>query len=298
MKKQLTFLLALVLLLLPGCGTPATRDNAELTIACTTYPVYLLTQAVTEQVPDTAVQLVINQQVSCLHNYTLTMADMKTIEGADLLVINGAGLEDFLSDVLETRTYLDASQDLDLLWNDEEGETDPHLWLDPTLAGQMAQNIASGLSAADPEHQAQYEANAADVCSRLTQFQREMCAALADLPIRQLITFHDGFQYFAAAFDLPLLKAIEEEEGSEASAQEINETVRLVEEYSIPIIFTEVNGSDATAQAIARETGCQVGELTMLMDGPDDGKLSNYLDGLSANITAIVNGFAGEAVIR
>ena len=77
----------------------------------------------------------------------------------------------------------------------------------------------------------------------------------------------------------------------------INETVSLVKENNIPIIFTEVNGSDATAQAIAREAGCQVGQLTMLMDGTNDGKLSHYLDGLSANVTAIVNGFAGEEVI-
>ena len=83
-----------------------------------------------------------------------------------------------------------------------------------------------------------------------------------------------------------------------ASAQVINETVSLVKENNIPIIFTEVNGSDATAQAIARETGCQVGQLTMLMNGPDDGKLSNYLDGLSSNVKAIVNGFAGEEVIQ
>ena len=63
------------------------------------------------------------------------------------------------------------------------------------------------------------------------------------------------------------------------------------------MIFTEVNGSDATAQAIARETGCAVAQLTMVMDGPD-GQLSNYCDGLMANLRAIVNSFAGEEVIQ
>lgn len=288
MKKRLTFLLALALLLLPGCGTSATQDNADFTIACTTYPVYLLTQAVAEQVPDTTVQLVINQQVSCLHNYTLTMADMKTIEQADLLVINGAGLEDFLSDVLETRTYLDASQDLDLLWNDEEGEYDPHLWLDPALAGQMAQNIASGLSVADPEHQAQYEANAAEVRSQLTQFQQEMCAALADLPIRQLITFHDGFSYFARAFDLEIVASVEEEEGSEASARRIKELVGYVEQYQLPSVFIEQNGSDSAANALAQECGVSIYALDMGMSGDGDGGgLSAYETLIRSNIDTI-----------
>ena len=67
----------------------------------------------------------------------------------------------------------------------------------------------------------------------------------AGVDIAGLVTFHDGFRYFAAAFDLPLLASIEEEEGSEASAKEINEITGLVKEYSLPVIFTEVNGSDA-----------------------------------------------------
>ena len=114
----------------------------------------------------------------------------------------------------------------------------------------------------------------------------------------QLITFHDGFEYFALAFDLPLLAAIEEEAGSEASAKEIVEITHLVQENGIPVIFTEVNGSDATAQAISRETGCAVAQLTMRMDGPDGGTLSNdYCGGLMENIRAIVNGFAGEEVL-
>ena len=115
--------------------------------------------------------------------------------------------------------------------------------------------------------------------------------------ITGLITFHDGFQYFAKAFDLPLLAAIEEEAGSEASAKEIQEITALVKEYHLPIIFTEVNGSDATAQAIARETGCAVGQLTMIMDGPEDGTLQdNYYSALKDNVAAIVNGFAGEEI--
>ena len=111
-------------------------------------------------------------------------------------------------------------------------------------------------------------------------------------------TFHDGFRYFAQFLGVPLLASIEEEEGSEASAKEINEITALVKEYNLSVIFTEVNGSDATAQAISRETGCAVAQLTMLMDGPDGGTLSDdYCGGLMENIRAIVNGFAGEEVL-
>ena len=93
---------------------------------------------------------------------------------------------------------------------------------------------------------------------------------------------------------LPLLASIEEEEGSEASAMEINEITQLVKEHQLPVIFTEVNGSDATAQAIARETGCAVAQLSMCMDGPEEGDLSTYLEGVRSNVNTIVSFFGGE----
>ena len=102
-----------------------------------------------------------------------------------------------------------------------------------------------------------------------------------------LITFHDGFQYFSRAFDLTLLKAIEEEEGAEASAAEIQEIAGLIAEYDIPAIFTEVNGSDATANAIARETGVAVEQLDMIMSGGGTG-IGPYIDAMQGNIDTIV----------
>ena len=321
MKKSILISLLAFALALAGCSPSAPAqsggEEARLTVVSTTYPVYLLASALTEGVEGVTVERLNTGAVSCLHDYTLSVDDMKRIEGADLIALNGAGLEDFMDDALAQTQALavDCSQGVELLESlghthgegDEEdahsGHYDPHIWMDPDNAVIMAGNLCRGLREADPDHAETYEENLASVTALLEGWKSTLGDMVTEteesgVSIPGLITFHDGFQYFAAAFDLPLLFAIEEEEGSEASAREINETVRLVEEYSIPIIFTEVNGSDATAQAIARETGCQVGQLTMLMDGPDDGKLSNYLDGLSANITAIVNGFAGEAVIQ
>ena len=201
MKRFFALLLsfALALTTLTACGRQETAAKRGLVVACTTYPVYLMTQAVTQDVPDVTVDLVVNQQISCLHNYTLTMADMKVIESADLLIINGAGLESFLDDVLASRDYWDASQDMALRPSEEghdhgdhnhEGdheEYDPHYWLSPTLAGQMAQNIAIGLTTQDPAHMDEYQANADQVAEQLTALQKELRAEVADLPCKELI---------------------------------------------------------------------------------------------------------------
>lgn len=279
MKKFLSLLLSLMLLGLAGCSSTSNRDRAATTIACTTYPVYLLAQAVTQGVDDVEPVLVINQQISCLHNYTLTMNDMKAIEGCDLLAINGADMEEFLEDVLESRDYLDCSQGLDLLFNEEEGEDDAHIWLDPERAAGMAANLAAGLSEADPDNANAYQANVEAIQKELSAFQTELSDSLSSLVCRELITFHDGFRYFAQAFGLEIVASVEEEEGSEASARRISELVELIDQYQLPAVFTEVNGAEATANALAQERKIGVYALDLGMSRQN---VPEALNGLEA----------------
>ncbi len=314
MKKIRSILLAALLLIAAGCSAPQSGEKeSRLTVVTSTYPVYLFTSAVCDGVEGVTVERLNTGETSCLHDYTLSVDDMRMLESADVVVLNGAGLEDFLTDALATSSaqVIDCSEGVDLLENlthdheegDEEGHDhghyDPHYWMDPRNAALAVSSILNGLWEADPDYAAEYQDNAEQATVLLNSWQPELQETLAQsgVEVSGLITFHDGFQYFAKAFDFPLLAAIEEEAGSEASAKEITEITQLVKEYELPVIFTEVNGSDATAQAISRETGCAVAQLTMLMDGPD-AELSNYYDGLKSNIAAVVNGFAGRDVIQ
>lgn len=310
MKKALAALWAL--LLLAGCGQTGPREDAGIQVLCTTYPVYLFTTAVTEGVEDVEVSLLVNSPTSCLHDYTLTVKDMKAIEGADVIVMNGAGLEDFMDDALSQSdaAVIDCSAGINLLplleehnhghEDHEHEEYDPHIWMDPRRAWYMVDAIACGLSDLDEAHAAQYSFHSAltydalggmaqdvDMAQLITANVTGGALSLIDVcATDKLITFHDGFQYFADAFGLDLLRAIEEEEGATASAHEIREVAELVEEYEIPAIFVEKNGSRATAEAISRETGCEIYELDMLMSGEGTG-IQPYLDAMSANCQTI-----------
>jgi len=310
MKKTILIFILTLLLTLPGCA-PA-KAEARLTVVCTTYPIYLFASAVTEGVEGVAVERLDTGNTSCLHDYTLSMEDMKKLERADVVAVNGAGLEEFLEDALETSDaqVIDCSTGVPLLENlshdhDEDdhdghdhGHWDPHYWMAPENARIMAANLETGISGIDRDHAMEYRNNALRLDLTLCQYEEAAWEVVNEyLPqeVPGLITFHDGFQYFAHAFGLPLLASIEEEAGSEASAREIVEITGLVKGNGIPVIFTEVNGSDATAKAIARETGCQVAQLTMLMDGPDG--LEAYRDGLVGNIRTVYEEFTGKEAV-
>ncbi|MDO5546396.1 MAG: metal ABC transporter substrate-binding protein [Eubacteriales bacterium] len=284
-----TKLIIAVILSLLLCGCAAKSEGAQ--VAATTLPVWEFSSRICAGTPITVTRLV-TEQVSCLHDYSLNVRQVKAAEAAETIVISGAGLEDFLDDLLLNASVIDASEGIDLLCGEEheeedhheEGhhhEEDPHIWLAPENAKVMARNICDGLSSRYPQYVQTFESNLSQLLKDLTALQQYGEDTLSELKYRDLITFHDGFSYFAQSFDLTILKAVEEESGSEASARELIEMITLVEEKSLPAIFTETSGSTSAAGIIARETGCGQYALDMAMSG------DSYFDAMYHNIDTI-----------
>ena len=272
--KRLFALAALLLLLLGGC-----RAHVQADIAATTLPVYEFTCRITSGSGLTVTRLV-TESVSCLHDYSLNVSQVKAIEAADCVVISGAGLEEFMEDLLRDRITVDASVDIPVLecahlhHEDHEQadhghhhETDSHIWLSPANAAAMAKNICRGLSEQYPRHSELFSDNLAALLRDIEALEAYGAQQLQNLKTREMITFHDGFGYFAQAFDLHILEAVEEESGSEASARELIDLICIVREHNLPAIFTEINGSASAGSVIARETGAAVYSLDMAMSG-------------------------------
>ena len=287
-KIILTAALAAALL----CGCAPKADYAP--IAATTLPVWDFTSRLCQDTP-LAVTRLVTEQVSCLHDYSLNVRQVKAAEAAQVVVISGAGLEDFLDDLLLDVPTIDASQGISLL-HSEEGheeeehhheedghhhEEDPHIWLSPENAQVMAKNICEGLSRQYPDYEDTFRANLDELLSQLEALQSYGEKQLSGLQCRELIPFHDGFSYFAQAFHLTILESVEEESGSEASAKDLIHLTELVRTHDLPAIFTEVSGSDSAARVIARGTGCKVYALDMAMSG------DSYFEAMYHNIDTI-----------
>lgn len=303
--KPLKRILAAVLAALLLCGCAPAAEPAP--IAATTLPVWEFAVQICQGTSLSVTRLV-TEQVSCLHDYALNVRQVKAVEGAQVVIISGAGLEDFMDDLLADVSLIDAAEGISLLHGahaheeeeddhvhgadadihqhemDADGhhhEVDPHIWLSPENAKVMASNICQGLSRQYPQYRENFQSNLEALLARLDTLQAYGDASLSDLGCRELVTFHDGFSYFAQAFGLSILEAVEEESGSEASAKDLIHLVGLVRGHSLPAVFTEVSGSTSAAEIIARETGCRVFPLDMAMAG------DSYFDAMYRNIDTI-----------
>ena len=288
MKKVI--LLCFICLLLSGCAQQA----APAQVAATTLPVYEFTSRLCEGTGITVTRLV-TEEVSCLHDYSLNVRQVKAAEAAEAIVISGAGLEEFLEDLLQSRQVIDASAGIPLISPEEhshehgeegahEGhshEEDPHIWLSPANARAMAFNIWKGLCEQYPDHAERFTENLLVLSDELDALAVYGNKTLSDLGCREIITFHDGFAYFAQAFGLTILEAVEEESGSEASARELIHLIEEVRHHDLPAIFTEKSGSVSAASIIARETGCGSYRLDMAMAG------DSYFEAMYHNIDTL-----------
>ena len=281
MKKLIIFSI-LFTLLLAGCC-----EEKEAQIAATTLPVYEFSTALCEGT-GIKVSRLVTENVSCLHDYAVQVDQMQAVESAEAVIINGAGLEDFLDDVLiNANCVIDASAGMELSCGHHHEEDthhhahDPHIWLSPEKAKEMCQNIASKLSTLYPQYADVFTVNLNSLVEKLDALQAYGKQQLSDLNYRQLITFHDGFSYFAENFDLHILKAVEEESGSEASAKELIELIDLVSNNHLPAIFTETNGSTSAAEIIAKETSAKIYTLDMAMAG------NSYFEAMYHNIDTV-----------
>lgn len=283
MKHYLSLVIILCLLM-GGCA--AFQPAAQ--IAATTLPVYEFTTRLCEGTGITVTRLV-TESVSCLHDYTLQVDQMRSIEAAEAVILSGAGLEEFLEEALVKATStIDASAGIELLCpeeslhhdhsNHDHHESDPHIWLSPANAAVMAQNICTGLIDLYPQYEAAFLSNLSGLLAELKALDDYGMELLKTLSFREIITFHDGFAYLAEHYGLHILRAVEEESGSEASAAELIELIKLVEHHNLPVIFTEANGADAAARTIRAETGAEIYTLDMAMAG------DSYFDAMYHNI--------------
>ncbi|CAM2077481.1 MAG: metal ABC transporter substrate-binding protein [uncultured Clostridium sp.] len=316
LPKLLTLLITTSFLFI-GCNNNVdsnkTTDDDTLNIVTSFYPLYISTINITKDIPNVTVTNMTKSQTGCLHDYQLTPQDLKTLENADILVINGAGMESFLDGIISQYPNLeivDATKGLSLLEDDthshddhdhdhdtedEHSEDDDHdheynahVWVSVTGNIEEVKNISSQLENLNPENKEAYKSNTNTYVAKLENLKNEMHEELDNLPNRDIITFHEAFPYFAEEFNLNIAGVIEIEPDSEPSAKEIEEIINTIKEKNIKALFTEPQYSSKVAETIAAETGATVYELDPIVTGdsnPD--AYDDYINKMKKNLDVL-----------
>ena len=241
------------------------------------------------------------------HDYQFAPRDLRKLSAAQLFVVNGLGMEDWLGKTLKaakgskTATVVEAFAGVpkDRLITElphihlpgEHGHhhhdgPNPHLWLDPTLAAHAVTNILTALQKADPKNAAGYAANAARYVERLQKLDADLAAALAPAKGRRIVTYHHAFPYFTRRYGLDLVGVIEEVPDVEPSPKYLAALLKVMREKEVKVIFTEPQFSPKLAERISRDAKIPVAELDTLETGPL--KPTAYEEGLRRNLNTLL----------
>lgn len=253
------------------------------------------------------------------HGHDLRPEDVKRVAGADLLVINGLGLESWLDDVVKAvgsqrLEVVDTSAGIkDLIYSgrelvsgkegDEHGHhhdpergehagccgdkagANPHVWLDPVLAQAQVRAIERALVGRDPARAEIYRRNAADYVRELEELDERFQKTCRQLSNRNLVTLHNAFPYMARRYGLNLVGYVHEFPEKEPAPGELKALHDVIKRRQVGVIFVERGYRSRLMEVMAEQTGARIAELDTLEVGEPGPQA--YLEGMRRNLAAL-----------
>lgn len=314
MKKKLLLLgghMAIVLIVALAFSFifGAKREEKEkLTIATSFYPMYILTENIIGDINNIDVINLTNYTTGCLHDYQLSTSDMKRLEDADILIINGGGMESFMEEVFASYPNLpiittsegisflpseehdhEHSEDEEQHENHEEEEYNAHVWMNLDYYLIQIHNVVENLKELDPENAKIYEENGSNYTNEIKALKAEYQDALSFIKDNKVVIFHDAFAYLAQEFNLNVVHTVNVDSENALSAGEIAEVVDEIKADNIKVLFTEEQYKTSIANNIADETEAKVYVIDSLVTGSMD--KDAYINGMKNNLKVVKEAF-------
>jgi zinc transport system substrate-binding protein len=238
-------------------------------ILVTFYPLYQFAKAVGKDKID--VSIIIPPGIEP-HDWEPTIQDIEKMKDADMIIINGAGLESWITKITSVNPnvmIVDTSNDIQLLEKDSNGldktTKDPHIWLDPILAKKQVQNIENGLIKLDPQNANYYQQNANNYNTKLDALDNKIKMDLSVCNKKDFLAFHDAFSYFSKEYGLhqhTIVGGLNPE--TEPTAPALQQIAEDAQSLGLNVIFTEEAANPRVSQVIADEIHGKVMVLSPL----------------------------------
>lgn len=305
-------------------------DEADdmLTVVTSFYPMYIAALNIVDGVEGVRLENLSEPQTGCLHDFQLTPEDMKLLSTADVFVINGGGIESFMSDVAKAYPELDvveACEDVALLSEDDadsdhdhdhdadaesdsdhdhdheadaesdsahdhdHGDENAHAWMSVPRYRTMVQTIASRLAEKDAKHADEYYANAKAYDAKLAVLEEKINSIKSLTNGQNIIIFHEAYAYVADNFSMNACYLLDLDEERSVSAGEIKQVIGAIKDDGVSVILAEELYGKSMGDTVSRETDVHVVYIDPLNRGEYD--KDSYLDGMEHNIELIKEAF-------
>ncbi len=314
---------AFCLLATAGCGGDADSAGGDLQVIATTSVLADIAQNVAGDL--FSVETLIPRGAD-LHAYEPTPGDLRRLAGADLVIVNGAGLEasleKYLEDIGDDKVVVASkgltpreakvgepahehdergAEEAGSASDDDEhagegqhaGEVDPHFWLDPVLVESYVDTIEAAFSAEDPAHAGTYRENAEAYAAELDALDEWTAAQVAALPAsrRKLVMNHASYGYWADRYGFRIVGAVvpSVSTGAAPTAADLADLLSTIEREGVPAVFVEVSENPALAEQIAADAHIRVIDdlLDHSLTGPQ-GAAPTYIDMMKFDTRRIV----------
>lgn len=305
-------------------------DEADdmLTVVTSFYPMYIAALNIVDGVEGVRLENLSEPQTGCLHDFQLTPEDMKLLSTADVFVINGGGIESFMSDVAKAYPKLDvveACEDVALLSEDDadsdhdhdheadtesdsdhdhdheadaesdsahdhdHGDENAHAWMSVPRYRTMVQTIASRLAEKDAKHADEYYANAKAYDAKLAVLEEKINSLKSLTNGQNIIIFHEAYAYVADDFSMNECYLLDLDEERSVSAGEIKQVIGAIKDDGVSVILAEELYGKSMGDTVSRETDVHVIYIDPLNRGEYD--KDSYLYGMEHNIELIKEAF-------
>lgn len=285
----------------PATSTQSPSSQKPITkVVATFLPMYWFTKAVAGDAAQVDILVAPGTEV---HDYQATPDNVKAIAQADVLVKNGLGMEEFLSETVKNAQnvklkQIDASKGIKTVGeispvehtgsehHHDHGGGNPHVWLDPVLAKQQMTNIRDGLIAADATNKAAYEANAAGYIKKLEDLHNSFQQTLQKTPNCTFITFHDAYPYLAKRYNLKQVAVVEIPE-DQLSPQDLQKAINAVKKYKVKALFGEAGIDNKLLTTLSKDLNLTLNTLDSLENGEKDPEF--YFQAMNTNLQTLAS---------
>ena len=294
MKKKrvisitIVVIILIIMLIVANFNKKEKTLNNNFKILTSFYPIYIMTQNITDGAKNIEVSNMSDVNVGCIHDYSLTTSDLRKFETTDVFIENGKDLETFTENIVSLYPdikIIESAEDVSNIIEDED-EKNAHIWLSIDNYIMQINKIADKLAEANAENEAIYFDNAKEYTQKLYTLKQEY-SNIKNNQEKKAVCLNEALEYLLEDLNIKGINIQSDHEQSTISAETMKEIIEKMKAENIKVIFIDKYDNKNVAELLANETNASIYTLNSAMTGNDD--KDSYLDIMKENLEIIKN---------